>query len=59
MAACHARLGNSDRARSLAAECLASRPQFSIRRLLVTEPYKLTAVTEDLAQSLRLAGLPE
>jgi serine/threonine protein kinase/Tfp pilus assembly protein PilF len=59
MAACHARLGNSDRARSLAAECLVSRPSFSIRRLLVIEPFKLSSDTENLAQSLRLAGLPE
>jgi serine/threonine protein kinase len=59
MAACHARLGNSDRARSLAAECLLSRPNFSIRRLLVIEPFKLSSDAENLAQSLRLAGLPE
>ena len=59
MAACHARLGNSDRGRSLAAECLASRPNFSIRRLLVIEPFKLSSDAENLAQSLRLAGLPE
>jgi serine/threonine protein kinase/Tfp pilus assembly protein PilF len=59
MAACHARLGNSDRARSLAAECLVRRPNFSIRRLLVIEPFKLSADAENLAQSLRLAGLPE
>jgi serine/threonine protein kinase/Tfp pilus assembly protein PilF len=59
MAACHARLGNSDRARSLAAECLLSRPIFSIRRLLVIEPFKLSSDAENLAQSLRLAGLPE
>jgi serine/threonine protein kinase/Tfp pilus assembly protein PilF len=59
MAACHARLGNSDRARSLAAECLVSRPNFSIRRLLVIDSFKLSSDTENLAQSLRLAGLPE
>jgi serine/threonine protein kinase/Tfp pilus assembly protein PilF len=59
MAACHARLGNSDRARSLAAECLVGRPNFSIRRLLVIEPFKLSSDAENLAQSLRLAGLPE
>jgi serine/threonine protein kinase/Tfp pilus assembly protein PilF len=59
MAACHARLGNSDRARSLAAECLVSRPNFSIRRLLLIEPFKLSSDAENLAQSLRLAGLPE
>ncbi len=59
LAACHARLGNSDRARAFAAECLASRPNFSIRRLLVIEPYKLSSDAENLAQALRLAGLPE
>jgi uncharacterized protein (DUF924 family)/serine/threonine protein kinase/Tfp pilus assembly protein PilF len=59
MAACHVRLGDFERARSLAAECLASRPDFSIRRLLVTEPFKLSSDAEHLAQSLRLAGLPE
>jgi uncharacterized protein (DUF924 family)/serine/threonine protein kinase/Tfp pilus assembly protein PilF len=59
MAACEARLGNTGRARSLAAECLASRPNFSIRRLLVTEPFKSNSDAENLAQSLRLAGLPE
>jgi len=59
MAACHARLGNSDRARALVGECLESRPNFSIRRLLVTEPFKLSSDAENLAQSLRLAGLPE
>jgi uncharacterized protein (DUF924 family)/serine/threonine protein kinase/Tfp pilus assembly protein PilF len=59
MAACHARLGHSDRARGLAAECLASRPDFSIQRLLVIEPFKLSSDAENLAQSLRLAGLPE
>jgi serine/threonine protein kinase/Tfp pilus assembly protein PilF len=59
LAACHARVGNSDRADALAAECLASRPSFSIRRLLVTQPYQLSSDAENLTQSLRLAGLPE
>jgi TolB-like protein len=59
MAACHARLGNSERAARLAAECLAGRPDFSIRRLLVIAPYKLSSDAEHLAQSMRLAGLPE
>jgi TolB-like protein/tetratricopeptide (TPR) repeat protein len=59
MAACHARLGNSDRARTLAAECVADRPNFSIRRLLAIEPFKLDPDAENLAQSLRIAGLPE
>jgi tetratricopeptide (TPR) repeat protein len=59
LAACLARLGQLDRARTLAAECLARRPDFSIRRLLSVEPYRLSADAENLAQSLRLAGLPE
>jgi TolB-like protein len=59
MAACHARLGNSERAASLAAECLAAQPDFSIRRLLVMQPFKLSADAENIAQLLRLAGLPE
>jgi serine/threonine protein kinase/Tfp pilus assembly protein PilF len=59
LAGCYARVGNLDRARALAAECLALRPNFSIQRLLVTEPYKLSEVAANLEQSLRLAGLPE
>jgi len=59
LAACHARLGDLERARILAAQCLARRPNFSIRRLVTVEPYRLSAVAENLAQSLRLAGLPE
>jgi tetratricopeptide (TPR) repeat protein len=59
MAACHARLGNSERAGSFAAECLVRRPDFSIRRLLVIEPYKLSLDAENLEQLMRSAGLPE
>ena len=59
MAGCHARLGESERARVLVAECLAKRPEFSIRQFMSKEPFKLAADTEHLEQSLRLAGLPE
>jgi tetratricopeptide (TPR) repeat protein len=59
MAGCHARLGHSDQARALGAVCLASRPNFSIRRLLEIEPFRLGSDADNLAQSLRLAGLPE
>jgi TolB-like protein len=59
LAGCHARVGNFDRARALAAECLARQPNFSIRRLLIIQPYKLSSDSENLAESLRLAGLPE
>jgi adenylate cyclase len=59
MAACHARLADMDRARSSAAECVALRPDFSVRHLLSREPFKNPAESEYFAESLRLAGLPE
>lgn len=59
IAACHARLGDSERARQSAAECLAKNPAFSIRQFISKEPYKDPADAEYLAESLRLAGLPE
>ena len=59
MAGCHARLADMDRARSSAAECLALRPDFSIRHFLSREPFKSPAEAAYLAESLRLAGLPE
>lgn len=59
MAACHARLGESDRAHALVRECLAKRPQLSIRQLMAKEPFKLSSDAEHLEESLRLAGLPE
>ena len=59
MAGCHARLGESGRADALVAECLAKRPEFSIRHLMAREPFKLVSDAEHFEQSLRLAGLPE
>jgi TolB-like protein/DNA-binding winged helix-turn-helix (wHTH) protein len=59
MAACHARLGDSERTRALVAECLAKRPEFSIWHLMTKEPFKLVSDAEHLEQSLHLAGLPE
>jgi tetratricopeptide (TPR) repeat protein len=59
MAGCHARLADMDRARSFPAECLALRPDFSIRTFMSKEPFKNPAESEYLAESLRLAGLPE
>ena len=59
VAGCHARLEDMDRARSSAAECLALRPDFSIRHFMSREPFKDPAEAEYLAESLRLAGLPE
>ncbi len=59
MAGCHARLGENKIARALVAECLAKQPGFSIRQMLMKEPFKLVCDAEHLEESLRLAGLPE
>lgn len=59
MAACHARLGDGDRARSCVDECLALRREFSIRQFMTKEPFQDPADADYLAESLRMAGLPE
>jgi TolB-like protein/DNA-binding winged helix-turn-helix (wHTH) protein len=59
MAGCHTRLGNVQRAREFGAECLAMRPDFSIRKLLLIQPFKSNSDADNIAQSLRLAGLPD
>ena len=57
-AACHARLGDADRARVLATECLAMKPDFSIRHFMAKQPFRNPADATHLADALRLAGLP-
>jgi TolB-like protein/DNA-binding winged helix-turn-helix (wHTH) protein len=59
MAGCRARLGESERAHALVAECLAKQPEFSIRHMMTREPFKLVSDAEHIEQSLRLSGLPE
>jgi adenylate cyclase len=58
-AGCHARLGDGDRARISTAECLSMRPDFSIAEFMRKDPFKIPADAEQLASSLRLAGLPD
>jgi TolB-like protein len=58
-AGCHGRLGDMDRARAGVAECLSMRPDFSIAQFMRKEPFKIPADAEQLASSLRLAGLPD
>jgi len=58
-AACHARLGDMARARASVAACLRLRPDFSIAQFMSREPFKNPADAEQLASSLRLAGLPD
>ena len=59
MAACHARLENREHASAYTAECLASRPDFSISHRIPKQPLKYPADAAWLAESLRMAGLPE
>jgi adenylate cyclase len=58
VAAC-AYLDRTDRARSYAAEILRVRPNFTLRDVGMTEPFKDPADLEYLVGGLRKAGLPE
>jgi len=57
-AGCHARLGDADSARASVAECLSMKPDFSVAKFMRNQPFKIAAHAEQLASSLRLAGLP-
>ncbi len=59
MAGCHARLADMDHARVSAAECLAMQPDFSIAHFMAKHPFKNPGDSARLAESLRMAGLPE
>ena len=59
VAGCHARLNDFDRANAIAAECLSKEPDFSIKHFMAKEPFKFAADAAHLAESLRMAGLPE
>jgi TolB-like protein/tetratricopeptide (TPR) repeat protein len=58
-AGCHARLGEAASARASVAECLSMKPDFSVARFMKNQPFKISAHAEQLASSLRLAGLPD
>jgi TolB-like protein/DNA-binding winged helix-turn-helix (wHTH) protein/Tfp pilus assembly protein PilF len=59
MAGCHARLEEVDRARARAAECLALKPEFSIGHVISKQPFKNPADAASLAETMRMAGLPD
>ena len=59
MAGCFARLGEVERARASAAECLASRPEFTIAQFMTKQPFKNPEDAARLAESLRMASLPD
>jgi hypothetical protein len=40
-------------------DCLSMRPDFSIAQFTRKEPFKIATDAEQVASSLRLAGLPE
>jgi TolB-like protein/class 3 adenylate cyclase/tetratricopeptide (TPR) repeat protein len=58
-AACHALLGEMDRARECAAEALHRAPDFSLTCFAAKELFKRTEDTERLIEGMRAAGLPE
>jgi TolB-like protein len=59
MAGCHARLGDMERARASVADCLSLKPDFSVRRWMSKEPFKLEDDAARIEESMRLAGLPD
>ena len=59
MAGCHARLADIDRAQLSADECLAMKPDFSVGHFMTKQSFKNPADAAGLAESLRLAGLPD
>ena len=59
MAGCYARLADMDHARASAAECLAMKPDFSIAHFMAKHPFKNRGDSASLAESFRMAGLPE
>jgi hypothetical protein len=58
MAGCYARLADIEHAKASAAECLAMKPDFSVRQFMAKQLFKNPADAEDLAESLRMAGEP-
>jgi hypothetical protein len=48
-----------ERANASVTVCLSLRPDFSIAQFMSKEPFKIPAEAEQVASSLRLAGLPD
>lgn len=59
MAGCSARLGKTEMAATLAAECMAKHSRFTIWGRMTKEPFQNPDDADYLAQGMRLAGLPE
>ena len=58
LVASYAHLDRMERARSCAAEILRARPNFTLKDVGMTEPFKDPADLEHLLDGLRKAGLP-
>ena len=58
MAGCYAALSDTDRAASLAATCMALKPDFKVSHRMSKEPNKNPADIANLTQCLSNAGLP-
>jgi TolB-like protein/tetratricopeptide (TPR) repeat protein len=58
IAACQAKLGDMEAAKASAADVLRMKHDFSIAQFMRKEPFKIPADAEQLASSLRQAGLP-
>jgi adenylate cyclase len=59
LAACHAQLGEVEEAQAEVAEALRLRPDYTITRIMLSEPYKNPSDAESEIEALRKAGLPE
>jgi tetratricopeptide (TPR) repeat protein len=59
MAGCYARLEEIDRARASASACLALKQDFSIGHFMTKQPFKNPTDAASLAESMRMAGLPD
>jgi adenylate cyclase len=59
LAACHAQLGQIQQAREEVATLLRMRPDFTIRWMMLAEPFKNPADAEPEIEGMRKAGLPD
>jgi adenylate cyclase len=59
LAACHARLGQTDRAQACAAEVLRTYPAFRLAHVRLWKNFRNEADSQNMLGALREAGLPE
>ena len=59
LAACHAELGQMEKAKGHVTQALALKPDFSIRQFKLVHPYRDKQVLDDFFKSYEKAGFPE